>query len=297
MLLSVFTKGRERMIQYLLTGSQDQNCRGGIMTGTPFAVIRLASLRRDEMVVRLFFVFALSAALFSGESSRGLGDDDDGRLGLWRGRDPRVLYTVSIVERVVALTIDDAPDAATTPEILAVLERHGARATFFVIADQISGNESLLERIVAEGHELGNHMTRDERSIELDPDAFERELLRAGAMLAPFGATRWFRPGSGYYDDEMLDILDRHGYRCALGSLYPIDAQLPWSAPAAYWIRWQARPGAVIILHDRGERGRRTAKTLADVLPTLGLKGYRVVTLSELAALGKRLEAESPDAP
>jgi peptidoglycan/xylan/chitin deacetylase (PgdA/CDA1 family) len=249
------------------------------------------------MTVRFLFALGLSAALFAGEISRALGDDDDGKLGLWRGRDPRVFYSVAIVEHVVALTIDDFFNDTATTEILAVLERHGARATFFVIADQISGNESLLERIVAEGHELGNHMTRDERSIELSPDAFERELLRAGAMLAPFGATRWFRPGSGYYDDEMLDILDRHGYRCALGSVYPIDAQLPWSAPAAYWIRWRTRPGAVIILHDRGERGRRTAKTLADVLPTLGRRGYRVVTLSELASLGKRLDAESPATP
>ncbi len=249
------------------------------------------------MMLRLLFALAWSAALFAGEISRALGDDDDGKLGLFSGRDPRVFYSAEISERVVALSIDDAPDAETTPDILAMLERHGARATFFVIADQISGNETLLERIVSEGHELGNHMTRDEPSIELSPDAFERELLRAGAMLAPFGGTRWYRPGAGYYDDEMLDLLDRHGYRCALGSVYPIDAQLPWSAPAAWWIRWRTKPGAVIILHDRGGRGRRTAKTLAKVLPSLGRKGYRVVTLSELAVLGEHPAAESPASP
>jgi peptidoglycan/xylan/chitin deacetylase (PgdA/CDA1 family) len=245
------------------------------------------------MTARLLFVFVLSAALLTGGICRALGDDDDGRLGLVRGRDPRVVYSFAVSEPAVALTIDDAPDAATTPDLLAVLKRHGARATFFVIAAQISGNESLLERIVAEGHELGNHMTRDEPSIELTPDVFERELLRAGAMLAPFGGTRWFRPGSGYYDDVMLDLLDRHGYRCVLGSVYPIDAQLPWSGPAACWIRWRTKPGAVIILHDRGERGRRTARTLSKVLPTLSKKGYRVVTLSELAALSEHVDPES----
>jgi len=246
---------------------------------------------------RPLVAFTLLAALFAGGIGCAPCDNDEGTLGLLGGRDPRVLYSAAISERVVALTIDDAPDAETTPEILAVLERHGARATFFVIADQIPGNESLLERIVAEGHELGNHMTHDEPSIELGPDDFERELLRAGEMLARFGGTRWYRPGSGYYNDAMLDVLDRHGYRCALGSIYPVDAQLPWSGPAAWWVDARTEPGAIIILHDRGERGRRTAQTLGEVLPELSTKGYRVVTLSELAALAERTHREvSPDA-
>ena len=239
------------------------------------------------LAARPMVAFTLLAALLHGGACLALGDGGDGTLGLLGGRDPRVFYSAAISDRVVALTIDDAPDPETTPELLAVLGRHGARATFFVIGDQISGNERLLEWIVSEGHELGNHMTRDEPSIELAPDEFERELLRAGAMLAPFGGARWCRPGSGFYNEAMLDALNRHGCRCALGSVYPLDAQLPWSRLAASWIRWQTKPGAVIILHDRGERGERTAETLGKVLPALAGKGYRVVTLSELAALGE----------
>jgi peptidoglycan/xylan/chitin deacetylase (PgdA/CDA1 family) len=91
----------------------------------------------------------------------------------------------------------------------------------------------------------------------------------------------------------MLAVLDRHGYRCALGSIYPIDAQMPWSGLAAAWIRWRTRPGAVIILHDRGERGWRTVRTLEKTLPTLRQRGYRVVTLSELAALAEPMAPES----
>jgi peptidoglycan/xylan/chitin deacetylase (PgdA/CDA1 family) len=249
----------------------------------------------DAMLTeRLLIAFTLLVALFAGGAGCALGDGDERRLGLLGERDPRVLYSAEISEPVVALTIDDAPDSETTPEILAVLQRHGARATFFVIADQISGNESLLERIVSEGHELGNHMTRDEPSVALGPDDFERELLRAGEMLARFGGTRWYRPGSGYYSDEMLDIVDRHGYRCVLGSIYPADAQLPWSGLAAWWIDARTEPGAVIILHDRGERGRRTAETLSEVLPELSARGYRVVTLSELAALAELAKRGSP---
>jgi len=75
---------------------------------------------------------------------------------------PQVLYRVETRAKAIALTIDDGPDAATTPEILSVLERNGAHATFFIITSRVPGNEELLRRIVAEGHELGNHLLQDE---------------------------------------------------------------------------------------------------------------------------------------
>ena len=221
-----------------------------------------------------------------------LGDEDDGTLGIVGRRDPRVLYAASVRERVVALTLDDAPDPATTPALLTVLRRHEARATFFVISERIRGNEPLLAEIVAQGHELGNHMERDEPSIELDEDEFEVGLVRATRALTPFGKVRWFRPGSGYYDDAMLDIVERHGLRCALGLVYPIDAHVPWSWFARTWIRWRVEAGAVIILHDGGKTGARTAETLDKVLPWLRERDYRVVTLTELARLEETVRSE-----
>lgn len=203
-------------------------------------------------------------------------------LGLVRDPHPDVLYSVEIDERVLALTIDDGPDPTSTPAILDVLDRHQATATFFLIADRVPGNEALVERIVAAGHELGSHGTRDEPSIELPPEVFERELLRAHGTLSAFATPRWFRPGSGWYDQRMVEILARHGYRCALGSSYGLDAQLPFSWLARRLILWRAEPGAVVILHDVGERGARTAVTLSEVLPELRRRGYRVVSLSEL---------------
>jgi len=206
-----------------------------------------------------------------------------GTLGLFGDADPRVLYSVQTDERVVALTIDDGPDPETTPRILDVLARNRATATFFVIGDRIPNNEPLLAALVAEGHELGNHMTHDEPSIELAPEQFEHELLEARATLSSFNEPLWFRPGSGWYDAQMLDQLDRHGYRCALGSIYPLDAHVPWSWFATRFILWRIAPGAVIVLHDGPERGERTTRTLAALLPELDRMGYRVVTLSELS--------------
>ena len=199
-------------------------------------------------------------------------------------RSPRCLYTVPTHERIVALTLDDGPDAAHTPQILDVLRAHDARATFFLISSRVAGNEALVRAAVAEGHELGNHLTRDEASIGLSPEAFANAAAEAGRVLGEFGTVRWLRPASGFYDAEMLDIIDRAGYRCALGSVYPFDPHVPSARFAAAYVLANVRPGAVMVLHEGGDRGRRTVEALRQVLPVLRSRGYRVLTLSELAA-------------
>ena len=198
---------------------------------------------------------------------------------------PEVVYSVDTQESAVALTIDDGPDPAVTPKILDVLSQHNARATFFLITSRIPGNEEVVLRTVREGHELANHLTTDCRSILLPPDEFERRLLQSHDVLSRFSDVRWFRPGSGWYSTEMLSILHEHGYRCALGSVYPFDPQIPSSWFASRYVLQNTRPGSIIVLHDCGTRGERTASALATILPELSRRGFRVVTLSELLDL------------
>ena len=200
-------------------------------------------------------------------------------------RSPRCVYAIPTRERVVALTLDDGPDAAHMRDILAVLRAHDAHATFFLISSRIAGRETLLMSAVAEGHELGNHLTRDEASISLPAEAFAAAVEEAGRAIGRFGPVRWLRPGSGWFDDEMLHTIERAGYRCALGSIYPYDAHLASVRFSVAYVLSNVRPGAVIVLHVGGERGRRTIEVLRTVLPALAARGYRVVTLSELAAL------------
>ena len=197
-------------------------------------------------------------------------------------RSPRCLYTVPMSERRVALTIDDGPDTAATPTILGLLAEHDAHATFFLISGNIRGAESTVVDIVSRGNELGNHLTRDEPSIRLAPDVFVAALREAHDVISRFGPVRWIRPGSGFYDDLMLDAIDRNGYRCALGSVYPYDGGVTLPPLAAAYILANVQPGAVIVLHDGGKRGERAIAILERVLPELRKRGYRVTTLTEL---------------
>jgi peptidoglycan/xylan/chitin deacetylase (PgdA/CDA1 family) len=199
-------------------------------------------------------------------------------------RYPGCLYRVPIQQRLLALTFDDGPDSETTPRILAELRRHGARATFFLIAGRVPGREHVVRGIVKEGHEVGNHFTQDRPSIQLKPSDFKTDLLQAHQALAAFAPLRWARPGSGWYSREMIGVMKQNGYRCALASVYPFDATIPWVHWTADYVLRNARPGGIVALHDGGARGLRTARVLASAIPELQRRGYRLVSLSELMA-------------
>lgn len=198
-------------------------------------------------------------------------------------RYPEILFYTDTEEQLVALTIDDAPHPALTPAILDVLAEHGARATFFVLGERVAGNEGILRRIAEEGHELGNHLMADSPSIRLSSEEFERQLLGTHRLLSPFGPVRWFRPGSGWFSQRMIGQLGRYGYRCALGSAYAYDCHIHSAWHASRHILLSTCPGSVIIVHDGCESRWRTVTVLQRVLPALARRGYRVVTLSELA--------------
>ena len=204
---------------------------------------------------------------------------------LLSARFPGCLYNVTTTARTVALTIDDGPDRGTTPRLLRALHDHGAHATFFLISENVANNDSVIAAIIEDGHEIANHLTRDEPSIRLAPPAFDSALVAAGRTLSRYGAVRWARPAGGRYNHRILTTMQERGYQCALGSVYPYDAELPSSRFSAAYILAHVRPGAVIVLHDRGARGRRTAAVLDRILPELRRRGFRVVTLSELATL------------
>jgi len=204
---------------------------------------------------------------------------------------PEVLFYVETDRQVVALTLDDGPNPQVTPQILDLLADHDARATFFLLGDQVEGNEDLRDRMRAEGHELGNHLFEDQVSLNLSPQNFEHQLMRTDSLLS-YGAGnasgKWLRPGSGWFNDRMVEQSAEHGYRLALGSVYPHDLLLQSPKLISDYILSRAYAGSVLILHDGDDNSERTLAVLRRVLPLLKQRGFEFITLSELSALESR---------
>ncbi|RAR04560.1 carbohydrate esterase family 4 protein [Stemphylium lycopersici] len=189
------------------------------------------------------------------------------------------------VEKVIALTIDDAPSEFTT-EILKVLDENEAKATFFVIGGQVRGREMTLQTMAAAGMELGNHAMHDEPSRSLSASVLDAEVREVeGYINGTYDALhqprppRYFRPGSGFFSTRMRAQIKEMGYQMVLGSVYPHDPQIAYPGVNARHVLSMARPGSIVICHDR--RGW-TVPMLRKVLPELKRRGYKITTITGL---------------
>ncbi len=206
------------------------------------------------------------------------------------GSYPDVVYFVPTEVKAIALTIDDGLDPQTTPLILDVLKKHNVQATFFIVTNTLPGNETLLLRMLDEGHEIGHHMTEDEVTVALSDEDLSRKFHAAADALEAFSPVSWFRAGSGRYNDAVLSLTEERGYRIAMASVVPLDTLISSPRSMSTYINWMVQPGSVVVLHDVADRGRRTAATLDRLLPILRERGYQVGSLGELDALADPVE-------
>jgi len=196
----------------------------------------------------------------------------------------RVLFGVPTRAPRFALTFDDGPDPSTTPALLEVLARHGARATFFLLGERADRHPDLVARIAGEGHELGNHTWRDEPTWSLPVPAFREGLRATQRTLSARGPVRWFRPGSGWPTARHLAVVDEEGLRCVLGSAAAIGGAGAGTALTPRLLGLLVRRGAVVVLHE-GTPGRRAvAATVDALLARTSRRGLAAVTLTELTA-------------
>jgi peptidoglycan/xylan/chitin deacetylase (PgdA/CDA1 family) len=196
-------------------------------------------------------------------------------------RFPDVLFAVPAARPAVALTLDDGPDPEVTPGILDVLAAAGARATRFMLGEAALAHGPVVDRAVAEGHELGNHGWRDRPTRRLPLPAFVDDLRRTHAVLSAHAPVSLMRPGSGLIRRDQRDALPGLGYRCVLGSAYLLDAQLPQGRRLAGALARLAAPGAIVILHEGAGRIRAPAMVAA-LLERLAARGLAATTVGDL---------------
>ncbi|CZT01915.1 hypothetical protein WAI453_007883 [Rhynchosporium graminicola] len=199
---------------------------------------------------------------------------------------PSVVFHVPLPasQRIVALTLDDAP-SSETPHILDLLKAHNATATFFIIGSQALQHPKIIQRIHAEGHELGNHAMTDSPSFRLPLSELSHQIAEVDALLpGNSNSMKYFRPGSGWFNAGMRERVERAGYRLVLGGVYPHDPQIARPRLNAWHVLSLVRPGSVVVMHDRRAYSVEQARR---VLEGLERRGYRAVSVGGLLAVAE----------
>ncbi|MDQ0380588.1 polysaccharide deacetylase family protein [Amycolatopsis thermophila] len=182
--------------------------------------------------------------------------------------------------RFVALTFDDGPDPAYTPQILDLLAQHGAVATFCMVGTQVRRHPELVAQVVRRGMRLCDHtVSHDEQLARRNEARISADITGAQAdlRLAADGdvAVPYFRAPGGNWSETITTIASRAGMTPLGWSVDSRDWTLPGAPAIVATVEQAVQPGAVILLHDGGGQRGQTVDALAELLPWLVGQGYQ----------------------
>lgn len=201
--------------------------------------------------------------------------------------------------KCLALTYDDGPNPVETPKLLDLLDRHDAKATFFLVGKWAEREPELIRETVARGHAIGNH-TFTHPSMPAHGAARIREELRlckeaveaSGERFSVIDGEALMRPPYGRRRPGTLRVLREEGYVPVTWSITGYDWRERTTAEEITRRCMKAREGDVILLHDGSQHDPATDRhmsieTTAALLEHYSRDGYHFLTVPDLVAAGR----------
>jgi len=211
-------------------------------------------------------------------------------ISTYANRFSDVVYCKKNSQMKIALTFDDGPHPVYTGEILDILREYGIRATFFVVGENVERYPELVERELAEGHEVGNH-TMDHRLAHEVSDGDYEQVSSNNDLIQSYTGQKptVFRPCGGEYNDSVQASMQKLGMPIILWDVDTLDWKYRDAASVKQHILDGAQDGAIVLEHDLYET---TVEGVLAAIDELQQQGYAFVTVSELAKIkGVTLEA------
>ncbi|HEU5376755.1 MAG TPA: polysaccharide deacetylase family protein [Ktedonobacteraceae bacterium] len=184
----------------------------------------------------------------------------------------------------IALTFDDGPNLSFTPHILALLQRYGVKATFFVIGSEATAHTALVQQEYQQGHAVEDHTWSHPDLTSLSPSGVLDQLQRTAGKIQALTdeAPLAFRPPGGHFNRAVQSLAASLGLTTVLWSVDPRD----WSKPGATVIIQRVldavHNGSIILLHDGGGDRSETVAALPTIITPLKQRGFRFVTIPRM---------------
>lgn len=184
-------------------------------------------------------------------------------------------------DKVIYLTFDQGYENGFTAGILDTLREKNVKATFFVVGDYAKRNQELVQRMIDEGHTVGNHSMKHYSMPELSKEECEEEIISLhDYVMENYGIEmHLFRPPMGEFSEASLSYTEDCGYESVLWSFAYCDWDVnnqPDAASAKEKLISAAHSGAVYLLHSVSATN---AEILGDVIDELARQGYRFEAL------------------
>jgi peptidoglycan/xylan/chitin deacetylase (PgdA/CDA1 family) len=209
----------------------------------------------------------------------------------WLGPNWTRLPAAAAARHEIALTIDDGPDPLVTPQVLDILDRYAARATFFCVGEKAARYPDLCREIVRRGHAVENHSQHHSHHFSLlGPRGFMRELQAAQSTLSRITGQRpvFFRAPAGLRNPFLDPVLARLGLTLVSWSARGFDTRIGDAERVRHALLRELREGAILLLHDgNAARTPRGIPVILDVLPAVlesAAAGLRFVRLRDALA-------------
>ena len=200
-------------------------------------------------------------------------------------------------QKLVALTFDDGPHTEITPQILDLLAKYDAKATFFITGNKAVLAPEVVKRTFAEGHEIGNHTYNHPYSKNITPRKLLEELNSTDEVLKKITGQipTLYRPVGGLYNDTIIETAIQNGKEVIMWSWDQdsLDWTHPPAAKMANYIINGMRPGSITLFHDwhpsEYSKNSQTVKAVETILKYLKDNQYKCVTVSELLYRSSKL--------
>jgi peptidoglycan-N-acetylglucosamine deacetylase len=207
---------------------------------------------------------------------------------------PATWFSVHVNGPYIAMTFDDGPSPETTPRLLDILKQRNIKATFFMIGQNAERNPEIVKRILAEGHEIGNHSWTHPQLSKLSDQRVTDEITKTqDAIKNACGYTPvLLRPPYGAITSRQKDWIEKQfGLSIIMWSVDPFDWKRPGASVIEQRILAGARPGAIILSHDIH---KQTVDAMPATLDALAQKGFKFVTVSQLIAMNQPKTSPTP---
>ena len=197
-----------------------------------------------------------------------------------------IVPRINTRQKVVALTFDDGPTPGITEDVLSILDKENVKATFFVIGADLERNLEEGRKIVAAGHELGNHTYSHERMVLKTPSFIESEIGRTDQLIrqAGYQSAIHFRPPYGKKLVLLPYFLARTSRKTIMWDVEP-DSYPEIAANSSKIVSHtldKTRPGSIILLHVMYRSRGESLKAVNGIITGLKGDGYSFKTVSEM---------------